>query len=66
MTMIHKLYSRHYDIAQLFVSPSDTGHDAVARERTYLILTLRAAVQRVHDVTTVYEDGIGLKEIAIP
>eukprot|EP00435_Cladocopium_sp_Y103_P039076 s756_g10.t1 len=54
MTMIRKLYARHYDIQQLFVSPADQGHSGVARDRTYLVLTLKDKVTQVFDVQAVY------------
>ena len=54
MTMINTLYGRHYNITQLFVSPADQGHSGVARDRTYLVLTLKDKVTQVHDVEVVY------------
>ena len=56
MRMIKKLYARHYDIKQLFVSPSDSGHSGVSRDRTYLIMNLRAKVRMVADPIKEYED----------
>ena len=56
MNMITKLYGRHYAIKQLFVEPTHTGHAAVARDRTYLILTLKSRVVEIHNVNKVYED----------
>ncbi|CAL1159908.1 unnamed protein product [Cladocopium goreaui] len=44
----------HYNITQLFVSPADQGHSGVARDRTYLVLTLKDKVTQVHDVEVVY------------
>ena len=55
MAMIKRLYGRHYNIEQLFVSPADQGHAGIARERTYLILTLKCSVVKVHDVQAVYK-----------
>eukprot|EP00435_Cladocopium_sp_Y103_P013458 s5184_g3.t1 len=46
---------RHYDIEQLFVSPADQGHRGVARDRTYLVLTLKDKVIQVFDVQAVYK-----------
>lgn len=61
MAMITKLYGSHYDIEQLFVSPSDSGHDGVARERTYLILSLRKSVCKAYDVKALYEERVGVE-----
>ncbi|CAE7232731.1 unnamed protein product [Symbiodinium sp. CCMP2592] len=55
MQMIMLLYGRYYDIQQLWVSPSDQGHSAVARDRTYLILARRGLVEQVHDPRLVYQ-----------
>ena len=54
MNMIVKLYSKYYDIAVLKVSPRDQGHAGVARDRMYLILTLRSLVEQVFNPNAVY------------
>ena len=56
MAMIYILYGRHYAIEQLFVSPSHQGHLGVARDRTYLILTLKSQVVQTHDPKKVYQE----------
>ena len=56
MRMMKKLYSKHYDIVQLFVSPSDSGHSGVSRDRTYLLMNLRAKVRMVANPIREYED----------
>ncbi|CAE7811005.1 unnamed protein product [Symbiodinium sp. CCMP2592] len=55
MHMIRLLYGRYYDIQQLWVTPSDQGHAAVARARTYLILARLGQVEQVHDPSFVYD-----------
>ena len=45
MAMIKTLYSRHYDIRTLFVSPADQGHAGIARDRVYVILALKGRVE---------------------
>lgn len=54
MEMIKTLYAKHYDIEQLFVSPTDQGHAGIARDRLYLILALRGKVKQVHNVKCIY------------
>ena len=54
--MIHLMYGRYYDIRQLFVNPSDQGHTAVARERTYLILFWRGVVRQLYDPVKLYDE----------
>lgn len=55
MPMIRILYGRHYAIEQLFVCPRDQGHLGIARDRTYLILTLKSSVVQTHDPKQVYK-----------
>ena len=54
MTMINTLYSRHYNVTALRASPTHAGHAGVARNRVYLILTLKGAVTQIHDPQSLY------------
>lgn len=56
MSMIMRLYGKHYAIKTLYVTPADQGHAAVARDRVYLILLLKAKVVQLHDVEEVYKE----------
>ncbi|CAL1150917.1 unnamed protein product [Cladocopium goreaui] len=52
--MIWALYSRHYNIRILRVCPADLGHFGVARDRIYLIMSLKEAVIEVVDPIQMY------------
>lgn len=54
MAMIKTLYSRHYDIRTLFVSPADQGHAGIARDRVYVILALKGRVEEAFNVENMY------------
>ena len=54
MPMIHTLYGKHYRIEPIYVTPSDPGHTGVARERVYVIMTLKRKVEPIHDVQALY------------
>lgn len=54
MDMICKLYSRHYNMQVLNVSPADMGHAGYARDRIYLILWLKGTVDQIMDPEVLY------------
>lgn len=54
MNMIAKLYSKYYNICVLKVSPQDQGHSGVARDRVYLVLTLKSQVEQVFNPNMLY------------
>eukprot|EP00435_Cladocopium_sp_Y103_P064885 s253_g26.t1 len=54
MSMIVKLYSKYYHICVLMVSPRDQGHAGVARDRVYLILTLKSKVEQIFNPQDLY------------
>ena len=56
MDMIHLLYKKTYNISPLRVSPADQGHAGVARERLYLILTLKGVVEEVTNPKQLYDE----------
>jgi hypothetical protein len=58
MAMIMKLYSRHYEVEQLWSSPTDCGHSGVARDRTYLILWHREKVEKTYSPQDLYQDCV--------
>jgi len=58
MLMIEKLYSRHYHIEALYVSPAHQGHAGMARDRVYLILSHRKKLQKVAEPLELYQDCI--------
>lgn len=53
--MIVKLYSKHYHIRCLNVKPEHQGHSGVARERIYLILTLKGLVEEIANPVLIYD-----------
>eukprot|EP00435_Cladocopium_sp_Y103_P042015 s1084_g11.t1 len=54
MGMIKRLYSRHYMMKVLRVSPADQGHAGIARDRIYVVLALKGRVEEAHNVQDVY------------
>ncbi|CAK9059749.1 unnamed protein product [Durusdinium trenchii] len=53
--MITYLYSKHYRIRCLRVMPAHQGHAGVARERVYLILTLKKSVVEIANPEDMYK-----------
>eukprot|EP00913_Durusdinium_trenchii_P014154 g13282.t1 len=53
--MITYLYSKHYRIRCLRVMPAHQGHAGVARERVYLILTLKKSVVEIANPENMYK-----------
>ena len=62
MLMIEKLYSRHYHIEALYVSPAHQGHAGMARERVYLILSHRKKLKQVAEPVDLYKDFVSKKQ----
>ena len=53
--MITYLYSKRYRIRCLRVMPAHQGHAGVARERVYLILTLKKSVVEIANPEDMYK-----------
>ena len=54
MPMIVRLYGKHYDIHPIYATPGDQGHSGVARDRVYLILTLKKKLVPITDLQQLY------------
>ena len=54
--MIRTLMDDDFLIIQVFVKPTDAGHDGVARWRTYIYLSHKETGRYLHDVNDLYEE----------
>ena len=54
MSMIEPLFGEGYQVVQLFVNPSDSGHTAVARNRTYIFIFPQSRTDYILDAPELY------------
>ncbi|CAJ1331204.1 unnamed protein product, partial [Effrenium voratum] len=54
ISMVEKLYGRHYSITCIYATTDDVGHSGTSRSRVYLVLVHKSMAKMTRDINQLY------------